>query len=128
MMSIETVLIVLPLPPSILGPNRIVASFGGRMKKAAASKRYRALACREAESQGVEVPWRRSTVQATFFHKTARRRDDVNHLASLKAAYDGVVDGGILEDDDSKHLITLPAVFQLDRDNPRVELLFTRIE
>jgi hypothetical protein len=44
----------------------------------------------------------------------------------LKSAYDGVVDAGLLVDDDSEHLTTLPASFAIDRDCPRVELTFTR--
>jgi len=73
-------------------------------------------------------PWEHATVAARFFHKTKRRRDDVNHLAMLKAAYDGIVDSGLLADDDSEHLTTLPAVFGIDREFPRVELEITRQE
>ena len=39
-------------------------------------------------------------VQAAFWHKQTRRRDDVNHLAMLKPAYDGLVEAGLLVDDD----------------------------
>lgn len=123
----ESVLIVLPLPPPELSPNRPPGSFGGRMKKAASSSRYRTLARRAAEDAGVESgPWERATVRATFYHARRNRRDDVNFLASLKPAYDGLVDAGLLEDDDSEHLTTLPAAFELDREHPRVELLVTR--
>jgi hypothetical protein len=44
----------------------------------------------------------------------------------LKAAYDGIVEAGLLVDDDSAHLTTLPAAFDIDRDTPRVELTITR--
>jgi len=94
------------------------------MARAAAAKRYRALAARAALASGVESgPWAAATVAATFYHRQARRRDDVNHLALLKPAYDGLVDGGLLVDDDSEHLTTLPARFLVDREAPRVELL-----
>jgi hypothetical protein len=97
------------------------------MRKAAAAKRYRRLAREAATALGVESgPWSRATVQATFYHAQARRRDDVNHLAMLKPAYDGIVDAGLLADDDSEHLTTLPARFALDRECTRVELLVTR--
>ncbi len=97
------------------------------MKKAAAAKRYRRLAREAASAQCVESgPWERATIQAAFYHKQKRRRDDVNHLAMLKPAYDGLVDSGLLEDDDSEHLTSLPATFAIDTECPRVELTVER--
>lgn len=123
----ESVLVVLPLPHSCLSPNRPPGSIGGRMKKAAAAKRYRCLAKEAAEAEGAG-PWERATISAAFFHRQKRRRDDVNALASLKSAYDGLVDAGLLVDDDAEHLTTLPATFAIDRDHPRVELRIERAE
>ena len=123
----ESVTIILPLPPSVLSPNRPAGTRGGRFARAAAAKRYKRLArIATEEAQITSGPWEKATVAAAFYHKTARRRDDVNHLAMLKSAYDGVVDAGLLVDDDSEHLTTLPASFAIDRDCPRVELTFTR--
>ncbi len=42
-------------------------------------------------------------------------------------AEEGVVDAGLLVDDDSKHLTTLPAEFHVDKRQSRVVLTFTRI-
>ena len=71
------------------------------MRKASAAKGYRRRARREAEQQQVvSGPWPKATVQAAFFHKQKRRRDDVNHLAMLKPAYDGLVDAGLLDEID----------------------------
>jgi hypothetical protein len=126
-MTPEAVTLVIPLPSGILSPNRPPGSFGGRMKKAAAAKRYRRLACEAAREQGIDETWARATVAATFYHAQSRRRDDVNHLAMLKPAYDGIVDSGLLKDDDADHLTTLPARFFVDRAAPRVELVITRI-
>lgn len=127
-MTPETVTIVLPLPPAILSPNRPAGTRGGRFARAAASKKYRRAAKEAVISLGIESgPWLRATVRAKFYHKQARRRDDVNHLAMLKPAYDGVVEAGLLTDDDSEHLTTLPAAFAVDGES-RVELTFTRIE
>lgn len=126
----ETVLIVLPLPPRILSPNVMTGSRGGRMAKAQAAKLYRERAKRGGQawtSTWGGGPWARATVSVRFFHATRRRRDDVNFLASLKPAYDGLVDAGLLEDDDAEHLTTLGATFEVDREAPRVELLLTRL-
>jgi len=122
-MTGETVTIVLPLPPRVLSPNHMVGSRRGRFAKAAAARKYREIAREATLATGVESgPWEHATIQATFYHATRRRRDDVNALASLKPAYDGIVDAGLIEDDDSKHLTTLPAGFGLDKTCPRVEL------
>lgn len=124
----ETVTVVLPLPPAVLSPNCPSGTRGGRFARAAAAKKYKRTAVEAAERQNIWETWRRATVQASFYHKTERRRDDVNHLAMLKPAYDGLVESGLLADDDSRHLTTLPAIFGVDRENPRVELHLTRLE
>lgn len=126
-MTKETATIILELPDKILSPNNPPASLGGRMKKAAAAKRYRLVAKHMALAECVESgPWQKATIQAHFVHKTRRRRDDVNSLAMLKPAYDGIVDSGLLVDDDSAHLTTLPATYGIDKESPRVELTLTR--
>lgn len=125
----ESVLIVLPLPPRSLSPNVKAGSLGGRMAHARAAKTYRSIGKDAAQAQGVESgPWGRATAAVTFFHHDKRRRDDVNHLAMLKPAYDGLVDAGLLEDDDSEHLTTLGCTFKIDKKAPRVEILVTRAD
>ena len=125
----ETVVIILPLPPAILSPNTVCGSFGGRMKRAAVTKKFRRLAMEAAEREGISTgPWLRATIKAKFYHKQKRRRDDINHLAMLKPTYDGLVDANLLVDDDSEHLTTLPAEFFLDKKTSRVELTIERQE
>jgi len=97
------------------------------MRKASSAKRYRKLAKEAALAEGVESgPWAKATMVAAFFHKTERRRDGDNFSAMLKPARDGLVDAGLLIDDDSKHLTTLPPTFSIDRECSRVELTVTR--
>ncbi len=128
-MTGESVTIILPLPPALLSPNRPPGSIGGRMAKAAVEKKYRRQSREAAEAEKITTgPWLKATIQATFYHKQARRRDDVNHLAMLKPAYDGLVDAGLLFDDDSEHLTTLPATFRIDKKCSRVELSVRRVE
>jgi hypothetical protein len=47
-------------------------------------------------------------------------------MAMLKPAYDGIVDSGLLMDDDSDHLTTMPAKFFIDKKQSRVELRIVR--
>ena len=122
----ESVVIVLPLPSRILSPNCPAGTRGGRFARAAAAKRYKRLALLATEEAANGMTWERATILARFYHKTKRRRDDVNHLAMLKSAYDGVVMAGLLPDDDREHLRTIGAEFFIDKKNPRVELIFTR--
>lgn len=122
----ESVVIVLPLPARILSPNCPAGTRGGRFARAAAAKRYKRLALLATDEAANGMTWDRATILARFYHKTVRRRDDVNHLAMLKSAYDGVVMAGLLPDDDRQHLRTIGAEFYIDKKNPRVELVFTR--
>ena len=122
----ESIVIVLPLPARILSPNCPAGTRGGRFARAAAAKRYKRLALLATEEAANGMTWERATILARFYHKTKRRRDDVNHLAMLKSAYDGVVMAGLLPDDDRGHLRTIGAEFYIDKKNPRVELVFTR--
>jgi hypothetical protein len=122
----ESVVIVLPLPARILSPNCPAGTRGGRFARAAAAKKYKRTAYFATLDAAREMNFERANVLAKFYHKTKRRRDDVNHLAMLKSAYDGVVQAGLLPDDDREHLRTVGAEFYVDTKNPRVELIFTR--
>ena len=134
----ESVTIVLPLPNRVLQPNSVVATMGGRLMKAKATKRYRRLALAAIFSQ--ENPesgpgtysevafWGKASVKTVFYHKMKRRRDEDNAKGSLKAAFDGVVDFGLIPDDDSEHLTHEKPEFKIDKEFPRVELTFTRLE
>ena len=124
----ETVTIILSLPNRVLHPNCPVASRGGRFKKAAAQKKQRGLARTAVLAEGVSTgPWEMSELQATFFHAQDRRRDGSNYLHALKGAIDGIVDAGLMVDDDHRHLTELPPIFDIDKAAPRVELAVTRV-
>ena len=125
----EVVIIALPLPTSVLQPNVTVGSFGGRMLKASATKRYRRLAYKALEAEQIKtLPWPKCSVAASFYHKTQRRRDEDNAIGSLKAAYDGLVDARLVIDDDYAHMHREPPTFSVDRNWPRVMLTITRID
>jgi len=97
------------------------------MTKARATKKYRQRAWAEAVCAmgGFGQQWKRAECQAVFYVRDRRRRDRDNLLASLKAAFDGVTDAHVLEDDAG--LVHKPVDVQVDRSNPRVELHITRL-
>lgn len=55
-------------------------------------------------------PQERITIQAVLHPHDKRRRDAHNWYPSFKAAIDGVVDAGVIPDDDGKHLISIEVV------------------
>jgi len=104
----------LPLPPQELKPN----ARSHWTAKAHATKRYRQTAWAIARSAiGLHPPrWTTATCQATFRFPTRRRRDRDNLLASLKSAFDGIADAGIVANDAG--LIHLPVAIEIASDRP----------
>ena len=125
----ESLTIVLPLPSGLLSPNHTIGSIGGRFAKAGAIKKYRKLAEEAVACTFIETsPWQKVEVKAHFYFKDKRRRDPDNATGSLKAAYDGIVDAGLVEDDDYEHMQREPPIFSIDCKDPRVELTITRLQ
>jgi Holliday junction resolvase RusA-like endonuclease len=125
----EEITIILPLPNKVLQPNFTIGSFGGRMMKAAAAKKYRRLAREAIEAEQLEtLPWKKIFVQATFHYKTRRRRDTDNAMGALKSAYDGIIESGLIPDDTPNYMKRKEPDFKLDKEFPRVILTITRLE
>ena len=99
------------------------------MMKAAATKKYRRLAREAVEAEGVDsAPWSVVGVKATFFKKGRNRFDPDNAAGSLKAVYDGIVDAGLVADDDIHHMKREMPDLAVDKDSPRVMIEITRIK
>lgn len=121
----ETYTITLPLPHKHLSPN----ARPHWRAKAMAVKVYRSLTGLTATGiltgqANLRPMWKAATVQGRAFFKDARRRDKDNILASLKAAFDGLKDAGLIEDDSG--LTHLPMEVLVDKKNPRIELVVTK--
>jgi len=117
-----TVTISLPLPHKHLSPN----SRCHWRAKAKAVKAYRAQAGLEvmAETCGERWLWKEATVECRFYFKDIRRRDADNLLASMKSAFDGLADAGLVENDAA--FTYLPVQQAKDKTNPRVEIAIER--
>lgn len=95
----DTIVIDLPVPPKILRPNHTIGSFGGRMAKASAIKKYRA-ACATIAKSGPCPGWSNVELKITLrLGKGCREQDPDNIIASMKAGIDGLVDAGVLAGD-----------------------------
>lgn len=96
--SREQIVIDLPHPQRPLSPN---ARVHWRLKHKH-TKAYRLAARWEAfqECGDTKGPgWESASVKVIATYKDSRRRDKDNILASLKAAFDGLADAGIVADD-----------------------------
>ena len=116
--TLVAILVVLAIPPKALSPNARVhwaalAKAKRSYRRTAWALALEATACRRPQHA-------RATVQATFYHRTARRRDGDNLLASLKAAFDGIAEAGIVANDSG--MTHLPTIQRIDTRNPRVEI------
>ena len=110
--------ITLPLPPRELSPN----SRCHWAKKAKAVAAYR----EQAKVAGWRIPaserpaWDIAEARTVFYVPDARRRDRDNLLASMKAAFDGIADAGLIANDYGLRLEGVGV--EIDRANPRVEV------
>ena len=117
----NSITIILPLPDESLSPNARVHW----MKKAKAAKLYRWEAqCKIVAKSPRRLMWEKASYKAAFYFKDARRRDADNAIASLKSALDGVADAGLVINDSG--LWPERPEFRTDKENPRVEITFTR--
>jgi Holliday junction resolvase RusA-like endonuclease len=124
----EQVTIIMPMPPKVLTPNGRPFSRRGMIGKAVASKKQRLLAIERVEQLELDtIPWPAVSVKYIFYHPVNRRRDDDNYIASMKAARDGIVQAGLVTDDNSELWLTEGAEF-LKGDPKRVEIVMTKIE
>lgn len=116
-----TITITLPHPPSSLRPN-------GRSHwrvKAQSVKDYRTLAkVRAMEALGTARPmWAAAKVAITWESNTMRHPDPDNIVASLKAAFDGLQDAGVVAND--RGLWPERPVILTKRPWPEVRLVIT---
>ena len=116
-----TVTIRLPIPPKELNPNKPTMTVRGRMAKNRATKKYRLAAKIQvlATVQGGWKPrWKTPTIHVEYYFPTNAFRDADNCLATLKAAFDGLTDAGLLDDD--RGVTHLPVKRAKDAKDPRV--------
>lgn len=120
MIMLRSYVVVLPLPPRELSPN----SRSHWRVKARHVKEYRHRARYEtAFLLSKKPPLDAVRIEARFFFRDKRRRDRDNLLASLKSAFDGIADAGLVRNDSD--ITHLPVVIDVDRNEPRVELHVT---
>ena len=121
--------IELPLPPGALAPNRrphwrqkahAIGQYRGAARIVALSKMN---ACVRIPA-GSEFPWSNASARVVWNH-SGQQPDRDNALASLKAAFDGIADAGVIAND--RELVHLPmTMIKVDRGNEGVLIFVER--
>jgi crossover junction endodeoxyribonuclease RusA len=91
--------LVLPLPPKVLSPN--ARCHWGVKSRAVKAYRWAARIVAMSEWDSTSDPLPEADIVCVFHFKDKRRRDRDNLLASMKSAFDGIADAGIVADDSS---------------------------
>ena len=119
----KSITITLPLPDYKMSGH----AKGNWWSKAELTKRMRRDANVEAlhQTQGKMKMSGKATVSLVFYLRTKGRRDLLNMATGCKAYIDGIVDAGIITDDDWKVLSVGTIRAELDREHPRVDITIT---
>ena len=126
----DRITLVLPLPPRELSPNRAKRgrTTGADRQRRRLARVYRhqvQLIAREA-CGGLGPRWPAAVLWPFWVMADRRRRDRDNAAASFKSGLDGLVDAGLLADD--QHVLPMPIRWRLDRAAPRLVLVVERTE
>ncbi|MCP4782799.1 MAG: hypothetical protein GY903_00985 [Fuerstiella sp.] len=117
----DAITIVLPpVNPKLNAHNK--GHWRGKLKAVKSLRQLAGFLTREQTRE----QWPAATIQYRFFFPNKLRRDQANAIQSQKAAIDGVVDAGLIPDDDWQHLAIAGVTCEVDRTNPRVELVFSK--
>jgi crossover junction endodeoxyribonuclease RusA len=129
-MSARTLRLVLPgIPPALNEYRRM-----HHMAQYQSKQEWQEKACVAAWcSVGTPVsrswgpPAERARITVTFVYPDRRRRDPDNAAAGLKGILDGLVEAGIVKDDDFDHVELVVRRGEPDKASPRVEVLVEEV-
>ena len=123
-MKTSKMLIEIPfLPPEKLSPNARV-HWSEKSSVAAAFRDAVRLYCIDRRNRAKRwVPFRRPVMNLTFIFDKDRRRDEDNMRARFKPGLDGMVDAGLLLDDNPGRLITGSLTMLVDKDRAPLTII-----
>lgn len=122
----ETVTIIVGVPHNRLSPNSRGHWRGKATQVTAARQTTKFLT--QVALGFANCNWDKASILVRWFgrHHNCLRLDQTNIIGSLKPHEDGLVDGGLLRND--RGVTWLPPERAVDKANPRVELVVTRID
>ena len=119
-----SITITIPIPHKALSPNARCHYMTKATKvKAARNCAYWFAA---VDSSCQPQRWTNAISTVVWYTKTKRRPDADNALAMLKPTFDGLADAGVLAND--RNLAHNPIRFEVDRENPRVEVTISEVK
>lgn len=118
--------ITIPIPPAGNSPN--ARGHWRKKHRATAKARADAHACATSALNSERPNWESANVHVRWYGKDRRclKLDTTNAEASLKASLDGLTDAGLWIDDRRVRVVDL--VIDVDRENPRVELVCEQLQ
>ena len=125
---VSSLRVELPYPPAGLSPNSRL-HWRAKAQLTAHYREDAGWAAIKARSDATRDNWLlRPPVEAhvVFYVPDKRRRDQDNLLAMLKPAWDGMVDAGLLVDDDAAHFRV--GAVSIEVGTPRVVVMLKRQE
>lgn len=117
--------ITLPIPDKGLSSNSRSRTYHKRHRLLKQARYDGGLAARHALGRNAPPQWERAETQATFYFKDRRKRDEDNYAAMLKPTWDSFADAGIVIND--RGFRHLPPVFEIDKNDARVEIVIKPI-
>lgn len=118
----NSITITIPLPPKEVRPNAR-CHWTAKARHTAAYRRMAHWNTLTAMGSGIPERWLKAKVNIKAYFPTARHLDPDNLIASLKAAFDGIADAGVVTND--KGLWPERPDIYKDAKNPRIELTVT---
>jgi len=110
-------------PPSL---NAFIAM--KRMVQNSVKQKYKEFAKWMSSFYGIEnLNMTNVEMEYTFYFGDNRRRDMDNMIMTPKFINDGLVDSGVMVDDDGKHLYIHIKPFEYDRNHPRLEIVLKEV-
>lgn len=124
MPPITSITITLPMPHGDLSPNSR-GHWSRKSRQKSIQRRAAQLAVKAALGRRRAPKWPAATVLVEVIPPDLRKRDRDNLLASLKAAFDGAEDAGVVVNDNVFTYLPV-AILPPDKERAGVRITFTR--
>lgn len=121
----DAIKITLPYPPKELSPNGGKRWFFQKVNRLKNECQLIAkMAANYSKPRG-HKPWKEAETQIVFFRVRRGKIDQDNAINWCKAFFDGIALAGIIENDVG--LTHKPVLFEVDKENPHVEITLTKV-
>ena len=114
------------IPGELPGLNEIIAISKEHWAKYAEEKHFRTQEIAYLAKSQIKGKYQKVDLVFTWFCKN-KKRDKDNIIAGQKFILDGLVEAGIIENDGWKQIGNIFHYFEVDKKNPRVEIIIEEV-